>query len=80
VRKAGFEPLFNRTAYQQDKKDINTCGRHCVVRIWNAHLNNAEYTAALYSKGDNADTVVTQLTDAILQGKSKQKYLEDPET
>lgn len=80
VRDAGFEPLFNRTGYQTDRKDVNTCGRHCVVRIWNAHLNNADYTAALYAAGDNADTVVTRLTDGVLSGKSRQKYLIEPDT
>jgi hypothetical protein len=75
IRKAGYTPLFNRTAYQQDKQDINTCGRHCVVRIWNAHMNNQEYTEALYTAGENPDTTVTKMTDDILQGRSKQREL-----
>lgn len=80
VRDAGYRPLFNRTAFQQDKRDVNTCGRHCVVRIWHAHLDNEDYAAALYGAGENADTVVTKLTDDVLYGRSKQRHLVDLET
>lgn len=80
IRDAGRTPLFNRIAYQADRKDINTCGRHCVVRIWNAHLSNEEYNHALYSHGENADTTVTRLTDDFLSGASRNKLLAPMDT
>lgn len=75
VRASGKRVLFNKQAYQADRRDINTCGRHCVVRIWHADLTNEEYSHTLHAQGGNADTVVTALTDGVLQGTSSNRRM-----
>jgi len=38
-------PTFNPYKYQQMKNGINTCGRHCCVRVKNADMSESEYHA-----------------------------------
>lgn len=68
IRKAGFRPLFNIHELQKDRRDINTCGRHCAVRLWNDHMSNNDYVHMLWQHGPSADATVTALTDAVLKG------------
>lgn len=62
-RRAGVRVLFNETPFQKRVDDVNTCGRHCVVRLWNRDMTNAEYKSYIYSQGPDADATVTRLTE-----------------
>lgn len=66
VQSSGVRPLYSPIRYQQMKEDINTCGRHCVVRIWHQNKNNAEYDMYMRSFGRPFDDVVTELTMQVL--------------
>lgn len=57
---------FNNYNFQQYKKDINTCGRHCIVRIMFKHLLLDDYYKQMFEMsnyfGLNYDQLVTLLT------------------
>lgn len=59
----GLPAVFNVTRDQRMAKTIGTCGRHCVVRLWNAAVGDDEYDAWIHGFADAPDVVVTQLTD-----------------
>ena len=63
----GIKVEENTKQYQKFSSDINTCGRHCVVRSVFYHLNNKEYDKLLISPMvplpiKEADSLVALLT------------------
>lgn len=69
VSKAGLRPIFNPHRYQRMKDDIDTCGRHSVVRLWHGDMSNDEYHHWITSYGPDYDATVTQLTNEKLMGR-----------
>lgn len=61
IRRSGMQPIFNDTRLQQMKRGIETCGRHCVVRLWNMHMTSPRYASWLKAQGD-PDVVVSRMT------------------
>lgn len=55
-----YKLYYNHIKFQN--KNTSTCGRHCVVRLRNKHLNLEEYEKYIYSFGPNADLTVTFMT------------------
>jgi hypothetical protein len=45
IRTNGHTPVSNPYRFQKMKKGINTCGRHCAVRIMNSQFNIHDYNA-----------------------------------
>lgn len=62
----GYEPVYNETRLQTMAPRIATCGRHCVVRLWRADLDDDAYVAWLEGHAMPPDGVVTQLTESAL--------------
>lgn len=60
-----YEIRFNNFKFQEDKKDINTCGRFCVVRLWLRNLNEYEFKDFMYSTKYKPDELVAILTQEI---------------
>lgn len=64
---------FNDHKYQKHKKSINTCGRHCAVRILHKNLNLKQYDKFIKSNckkmNMDPDSLVTYLTLVINKGK-----------
>ena len=59
---AGVEISQNKVQYQQQSKEVQTCGRHCVTR-WNAAtLSAKEYAGLMHLPGLTPDDIVTLLT------------------
>lgn len=62
----GVKPVFNPTRFQVMKEGINTCGRHCAVRLQNSHFDNTTYTRYIRHYCDanncNPDELVTAWT------------------
>ena len=54
---------YNHYDFQKRGKNINTCGRHVIVRLWLRELNLEQYNDFIKSFGLPADYVVTQLTN-----------------
>lgn len=60
-----YEIRFNNFKFQEDKKDVNTCGRFCVVRLWLRNLNEYEFRNFMYSTPYSPDELVSLLTQEI---------------
>lgn len=60
-----YEIRFNNFKFQEDKKDVNTCGRYCVVRLWLRNLDEYEFNDFMHSTKYNPDQLVSLLTQEI---------------
>lgn len=56
---------WNNYPLQELKKDMNTCGRHVVVRLLNRNLTLDEYYDKIKKSGYDPDTYVTLITKNI---------------
>jgi hypothetical protein len=57
---SGHEVHYNDKQLQQLSREISTCGRHCISRLWLRHLDCDEYIK--FFKGVNPDILVTLFT------------------
>jgi len=61
-----YELSYNEYKFQRLAKGINTCGRHCVVRLWCRDLTLNQYyemlTREAHKYGIDYDAIVTVLT------------------
>lgn len=48
--------------FQEFRHEVNTCGRHCVVRCMMKHMTTLEYTKWMRGMPAKADEVVTMMT------------------
>lgn len=71
IKNAGIRPIYSTERYQEMKKGIETCGRHCVVRLWHKDKDVQRYSrymsnARYLSGGASNDDIVTHWTDEVL--------------
>lgn len=66
IRQSGLPFSYNKYKYQKDANNINTCGRHCCVRLLNKELSEKEYYQKIKNSGMSADEYVTKITYNIL--------------
>jgi hypothetical protein len=57
-----YEIKSNAYPFQKDKRDMNTCGRHCVTRLYFKHLDLPGYIKLVESTGLPADDFVSAFT------------------
>lgn len=62
IRSSPYKLVVNKTAFQKDKTDNNTCGRHCLTRLYMKHLTLPEYTKLVKSSGVSPDDFVSGFT------------------
>ena len=62
----GYKVISNPYHFQKEGGDVNTCGRHCCMRLISAKLSLPEYKAMIESSGVPADEFVTLTTSQIL--------------
>lgn len=43
IKNSPYELKSNAVPFQESKNDVNTCGRHCLVRLYMKHLSLPEY-------------------------------------
>jgi hypothetical protein len=62
--KSRYQLSYNEYEFQSEKKDINTCGRHCIIRICYRKIPLETYKKMFKSviKMGNPDDIVTILT------------------
>lgn len=60
-----YEIRFNNFKFQEDKKDVNTCGRFCVVRLWLRDLDEYEFKDFMFSTSYTPDELVSLLTQEV---------------
>ena len=66
IKKSNIPEIeYNQYVFQELKKGINTCGRHCVVRLLNRRLSLDEYANRIDKTNINPDRLVTILTKNI---------------
>lgn len=61
-RESGMPIYYNTYDYQQDHSDINTCGRHCVVRLLYKNKTPKQYYDMIKKSGLSPDEFVTGIT------------------
>jgi hypothetical protein len=66
LRASGRPVYYNTHAFQKDKQNVNTCGRHCVVRCLYAPKSLEEYAKVIEKSGMSADDFVSALTASAL--------------
>jgi len=65
--KASGRPVFYNTfAFQKTKRDVNTCGRHCVARLLYAPYSLEKYKSIIDQSGMSPDDFVSGLTASML--------------
>ena len=62
LRKSGKPVFYNTYPFQKDKSNINTCGRHCVVRCLYAPYSLEKYKSVIDSSGLSPDDFVSGIT------------------
>ena len=65
--RASGRPVFTNThAFQKEKRDVNTCGRHCIVRLLYAPKSLETYSRIITSSGLSPDDFVSGVTASFL--------------
>jgi hypothetical protein len=67
LKNSGLKVYYNAYPFQIDKTDINTCGRHCCVRLLYKNLNLDEYYNLIQETNITPDEFVTNITYEILK-------------
>lgn len=62
LRASGKAVYYNTFPFQKDKADVNTCGRHSVVRCLYAPYSLEKYKKVMDSSGMTPDNFVSALT------------------
>lgn len=67
--KCKYNLFYNEFKFQKKNNDTKTCGRHCVVRVLNKHMDIYKYKAMLdkikTKYGFDYDEIVTFITENI---------------
>ena len=66
----GMPVTFNNTHFQSNSPSVQTCGRHCVVRLMGKGRSLPDYTVWIKNQPGTPDDVVTRITNAHLQHHS----------
>jgi hypothetical protein len=59
---SGYKVVYSKAPFQEDKQDINTCGRHCATRLYFKHLSLPQYTQMVIDSGMSPDDFVSAFT------------------
>jgi len=62
MRKSGLPIYYNTHAFQTERGDVNTCGRHCVARLLYGNKSLSQYKAIIDKTGLSPDDFVAGLT------------------
>jgi len=62
LKSSGMPVFYNAHAFQKDRADVATCGRHCVVRLYYANAPLEAYKKSIDSSGLSPDDFVSALT------------------
>jgi hypothetical protein len=65
--KSNKKVYYSTYSYQKDKTNVNTCGRHCCVRLLYKNLDLKQYYDMIKNSGLTPDEFVTNITFHILK-------------
>jgi hypothetical protein len=66
LKASGKKVFYNTYPFQKDKQDVNTCGRHSVVRCLYAPDSLEKYKKIMDASGMSPDNFVSALTGQML--------------
>jgi len=69
IRESPYKLVVNKTHFQKSQMDNNTCGRHCVTRLYLKHLSLPQYTKLIKraeERGVSADDFVAGFTSYLI--------------
>jgi hypothetical protein len=66
LKQSGRPVFYNSYPFQKDKANVNTCGRHCVVRCLYAPFSLEKYKQTIDASGMSPDNFVSALTASAL--------------
>lgn len=66
LKASGCPVSYNTFAFQKTKQDINTCGRHCVVRLLYSPDSLERYKSIIDSSGLSPDDFVSGVSASML--------------
>ena len=66
LRNSGLKITYNKYPFQREGQNINTCGRHCVTRLYCKHLSLPQYTKMIQDSGLAPDDFVSAFTYAMI--------------
>lgn len=66
LQASGRPVYYNTYAFQKEKRDINTCGRHCIVRLLYAPKSLETYKRIIDSSGLSPDDFVSGVSASML--------------
>ena len=66
MRQSGRPIYYNVHQYQSDRKDVATCGRHCVARLICKDMGDKKYYDLIKNSKQSPDQFVTNLTSQYL--------------
>jgi hypothetical protein len=66
-RKSGYPIYYNDHKFQSESSGVNTCGRHCCVRLYFKDLSLEEYYDMIKKSGMTPDEFVSNITFQILK-------------
>jgi len=61
-RQSGLPIYYNNHAFQTDRADVATCGRHCAVRMFYAPFSLQKYKKVMDGSGMSPDDFVSAIT------------------
>lgn len=62
IRASPYKLVVNKSKFQKDRTDNNTCGRHCLCRLYMKHLSLPEYAKLVKNSGVSPDDFVSGFT------------------
>ena len=62
LRASGKEIYYNKIPFQKDKAHVNTCGRHCVTRVYCGNMSLSKYRKMIKNSGLSPDEFVSAFT------------------
>jgi len=57
--------VYNNKKFQEKDKNVNTCGRHILLRLVASHLNLDEYKKLFQNQKLDSDEIVTMMTSYL---------------
>ena len=65
LKESPYKLSYNQYKFQKNKLGVNTCGRHCALRMLLKHLSLEQYKKLLTTKKYDYDFMVTLLTEML---------------
>lgn len=66
IKNSGYRPVINKTRFQVLNDNIDTCGKHVLLRLLLSHLSLKDYTKLIKSVDVSPDDLVSGISYILL--------------